>query len=448
VNLASGTITRIAGNGFQGATDGDALKAKLNSPSRVLVISNTILLINDTADGQIRRIDLGTSPPTITPVASATGSPTATMKPTDAPTLTATRTPTLTPTDTATALSTKTSTQTPAATATRTPTVTRTSTPSFTPPPPTATATATPVDTATRTPSPTPPVTPTATRAFGVSGAVRYWNGDAPVSGVSIQATGASATANPPAVQSDAQGRYGFSALAEGEWQLSPTKAGGQGTAITAMDAVFVLEAAVGQRTLTPNQRMACDVTGNGQVSALDAVTILRYVIGQIPKLPVSQTSGSAWGFAPATLSFAPLQTDLANQDITAVLFGDCTGNWQPPALTPLAHPLHPAALAAVHLGHFTLHAGLLTVPLNVDAGTTQSFTAELNYDTHRLSAPQAKAVAPGTPLVVSNVSPAGVLRVAVASGTPLTGHVVDVVFKASGQMLPSVVKLGKVVVE
>jgi hypothetical protein len=34
----------------------------------------------------------------------------------------------------------------------------------------------------------------------------------------------------------------------------------------------------------------------------------------------------------PGTLTFDPLTQSVSGQDFRAVLFGDCTGNWQPGA--------------------------------------------------------------------------------------------------------------------
>ena len=114
-----------------------------------------------------------------------------------------------------------------------------------------------------------------------------------------------------------------------------------------------------GLRTLDPEQRLACDVTGNGTLSALDAAIILQQTVSLISMFPVAQTCASDWLFVPipaaaanqhvippqntaavnpcqpGAIEFRPLAGQLANQDFAAVLIGDCTGNWQPATPTP-----------------------------------------------------------------------------------------------------------------
>jgi hypothetical protein len=113
-----------------------------------------------------------------------------------------------------------------------------------------------------------------------------------------------------------------------------------------------------GLRTFDPEQRLACDVTGNGTVSALDATKILQRTVNLISRFPVAQTCASDWLFVPSpaaaanqyviapqnmagkpcqpgAIEFRPLAGQLADQDFAAVLIGDCTGNWAPATPTP-----------------------------------------------------------------------------------------------------------------
>src|SRR5207249_2167691 len=120
------------------------------------------------------------------------------------------------------------------------------------------------------------------------------------------------------------------------------------GEGVSTLDAVYVLQALAGLRTFSSSQRLACDVTGDGTLSALDAVRILQYKVGLISTLPVADTCASDWVFVPASaganaqvvepavssgscqtgaVEFQPLTGTLTNQDFSAVLFGDCTGN-------------------------------------------------------------------------------------------------------------------------
>ena len=62
--------------------------------------------------------------------------------------------------------------------------------------------------------------------------------------------------------------------------QLTPRKLGDRGSAISALDAAYVLQHVVGMRTLDDAQQLACDVSGNGTLSALDATRILQLTVG------------------------------------------------------------------------------------------------------------------------------------------------------------------------
>jgi hypothetical protein len=103
-------------------------------------------------------------------------------------------------------------------------------------------------------------------------------------------------------------------------------------------------------------QFIACDVTGNGEVSSLDVARIQQFRLGQLSTLPVTELCGGDWGFfpdpipaanqtvrpleltgvvpfiscQPGAIDYSPLVSSVANQNFIAILFGDCTGNWAP----------------------------------------------------------------------------------------------------------------------
>jgi hypothetical protein len=239
-----------------------------------------------------------------------------------------------TPTPTATPAP-PTATRTATGTATRTPSATATRTSSST-----ATATATP--TRTRTSSATPTSPPT----FQLAGNIRTAGGQ-PLAGVAVGL--------PPSGQSattDGAGAYAFAAAPGIALQIAPRRAGGVGTAVSALDAAWVLQAVAGARTLTPPQRLAADVTGDGTLSTLDAVYILQRAVGGTNPFPAAQTCASDWLFTPVpsaapgqslvppalatgtcqpgAIAFAPLSGSSTGQDFAAVLLGDCTGSWAP----------------------------------------------------------------------------------------------------------------------
>lgn len=227
------------------------------------------------------------------------------------------------------------------------PTATASPTPSATP---TATisATATETPTAADTGSPTPTATATATPTPQLAGRITYYNGGGAVPAVAVALVGDT----PGNAASDDAGDYGFAVAGPGNVSLQPQKLGQFAAAVTALDATWALQAVAQLRTLSPEQHLAADVTGNGTVSALDATLILQFQAGLIAQLPAGDLCNSDWLFVPVpsptpdqtlvppaltggvcqagriTLTgFAP---PLAGRDFHAVLIGDVTGNWAP----------------------------------------------------------------------------------------------------------------------
>ena len=194
-----------------------------------------------------------------------------------------------------------------------------------------------------------------ASDSFPVSGQIRHHGSDAPVSGVTVALQGQA----PASVVTDAVGQFTLNALAGDNCSIQPQKRGDAGTtAITAADAVVALGAAVGLTTLDAGQQMACDVSGDGRISAVDAVLILEYRVGLIASFPVADACQSDWVFVPApatmpnqtsvppqpgksacqpgAIGWQPLSGAAMQQDFSAALFGDCNGTWQPSDLPPV----------------------------------------------------------------------------------------------------------------
>ncbi|MBX3028167.1 hypothetical protein KF840_25035 [bacterium] len=243
----------------------------------------------------------------------------------DAPTATASATATPTPTATASATLTGSATSTPPPTATSTSTATATETAAAS-----ATATLTP-----GTPAP-------------LAGHIRYYVGDRPVPDVDVMQIGDT----PGSVMTNAEGDYAFSSAGPGEVTIRPQKDGDFNVAITSLDAVTVLQAVAGEVTLSPDQELAADVTGNGTFSTLDAVRILQFQASIIDRLPAAELCESDWLFVPepsptpnqtlvepvvaggtcqrGAIALDPFTPPLAGRDFRAILLGDVTGNWTP----------------------------------------------------------------------------------------------------------------------
>jgi len=187
---------------------------------------------------------------------------------------------------------------------------------------------------------------PTPIPAYAISGTIRYYQSGLPVPAVTVTLEGPMSLS----VQTNANGEYVFEGIVPANWQLQPSKLGDTGNAISSLDALWVLEFLSGTMSLSSVQQLACDVSGNGSLSALDVSLIEQYKAGIIPRLPLVEACASDWLFLPAPAAasnqsvspplianascqlgdiiFSPLATNASNQDFQAIVIGDCTFNW------------------------------------------------------------------------------------------------------------------------
>ena len=93
----------------------------------------------------------------------------------------------------------------------------------------------------------------------------------------------------------------------------------------------MVLQHAVGANTLTGYAAVAADVDKSGAINAMDAYYILQKSVDLI-SLPFPG-AGVVWEFDPANREYVNLNSDQTGENFTAVLLGDVSGNWSPPAL-------------------------------------------------------------------------------------------------------------------
>lgn len=235
---------------------------------------------------------------------------------------------------------------TPPATATSTPiatpVATMTSRPTSTPLP-----SSTPAPSATRPPTATPPPTATRTPTTGgnsIAGNLHFARGGA-IAGATVDLTGAAART----ATSGADGNFAFTGVPDGTLSVKPRKSGDRNGAITALDAAYALQFALGSRVLDTEQLLACDATASGSVTALDATRILQFAAGMLTALPASTACSSDWLFDPdpswaanrtvirpalsagtcrmGSIEFTPLDGNATGQDFHGLLIGDCTGN-------------------------------------------------------------------------------------------------------------------------
>jgi len=241
--------------------------------------------------------------------------------------------------------------------------------------------------------------------------------------------------------QTDSTGQFVFSGIGAGNWQLQPLKTGDVGRAVDIQDAVAILEATVGLSTLTVQQQLACDVSGDNSVNITDAVLVLQHVVGVTPRFPIAEQCGSDWAFvpdpAPATnqqvllpqitsgvcrngaIAFSPLTTSANNQGFSALLFGDCTGSWRASSPRMAALSVAPDASGEVRVGqHLQRHGHHLRVPVSVEAESFRGLTVQLVYDPVQLAALHVRPI--GNALMQANLQVPGLVSVALASPRPL----------------------------
>jgi len=312
-------------------------------------------------------------------------------------------------------------------------------------PPPTATRTAPSTRTATPTATIVPPATPTPSVAprYDVSGQIRYSGSGLPVGAVTVQLEGPT----PSSTETDSTGQFGLNGLPEAMWCVVPQKLGGSNNSINAADAVAVLQAVVGIRSPDAAQQIACDVNGDGKLSAVDAVLMLEYKVGDITSFPAADRCGSDWvfvpqpdaasnlqvmppGLAPGTcqsgaICWASLASSATNQNFMAALFGDCSGNWQPAAAglgyseTSHSGVVRLGAARVDRRPHATGGSNL-RVPLSVDA-SVRGLDVTLHYDPTALTPVAARRThAARHALVAMHVAEPGTLALSLASAEPL----------------------------
>jgi hypothetical protein len=218
-----------------------------------------------------------------------------------------------------------------------------------------------------------------------LSGSISHEGSFAPVPGTTVQLLGNDGLT----VETNSLGQFGFDGLDDGLWTVEPVKSGGVGSAITSMDASYIMQFLAEWMELTAEQQIACDVTGNGYLSTLDAKHILRKAVHRGQQLNVAKDCGSDWAFFPqpaearnqfvtqpgvdasgcrrGAISFDPLAGEALNQNFAAMPYGDCSGNWSDEAAATAAVA---AAVRRVRLGQPRVRRGTgrTVIPLYVES--------------------------------------------------------------------------------
>jgi hypothetical protein len=152
--------------------------------------------------------------------------------------------------------------------------------------------------------------------------------------------------------QTNGAGRYGFPELGGGNVQVLPSRSGAPNGAVDDADATLALKALVGTAALDATRTVACDVTANGSLTALDAARIRQLHAGTLARFASADACQSDWLFWPSAsalanqtttspslsagsctrgrITFSPLAPPVDNRDFNALAIGDCDASWAP----------------------------------------------------------------------------------------------------------------------
>lgn len=138
------------------------------------------------------------------------------------------------------------------------------------------------------------------------------------VSGVLLTAAGSPTVS----AASRADGTYTLGGFGSGAYTITPSKTGGA-NGVSSFDAGLIAKHVAGVQTLSGNQSIVADVSGNGTLSSFDAGQIARYTAG----LNGFGSSGN-WIFVPASRTYSSVNSSMSGEDFIALLMGDVSGNW------------------------------------------------------------------------------------------------------------------------
>lgn len=244
-------------------------------------------------------------------------------------------------------------------------------------------------------------------------------------------------------------GAYGVNPIPEGFYEVVPTKHDEVLSGVDADDATMALDAAVGAITLTPEQTLAADVTGNGGVTSWDASLILQRAAGLITEFPVEAMCNSAWLFFPnaqfvenqtqtqpmitaegctsGSITLDPLVGQAANQDYQALVFGDVDGDWDSLGAGG------GAAAEIVDIGQPRRRGKSVHVPIEVVARPAhRAVHVIVEYDPADLAFRRARSTRGTDTVVAVNDLEPGVLVIGISSATELgAGELLNLEFAA-----------------
>jgi hypothetical protein len=281
-------------------------------------------------------------------------------------------------------------------------------------------------------------------RGLQIGGAVAYQGTKVPVPNANLTISGPKSATK----RADENGAYNMNQLPYGNYLLKPEKLNDQGRYISPFDAALILQYVVGINQLSPYQRIAADVSGDGSVSTFDAALIMRYAVNLDRKFPVMKDSLDCWDFVPAnfaindtnwvshpdSLSYTPLEQDQFSQDFVGIVCGDVSQNWISPGLQ--LNPLYKQRMfATIQFGNLKFSdAGIFEVPLHIrHTNAVHAIEIEMEFSDHEFELLNIALTDLSKEFLLSYHNKNGRLEIALAGAHPITGmgSLLDLQFKA-----------------
>lgn len=268
---------------------------------------------------------------------------------------------------------------------------------------------------------------------FTITGTVTYGNavsGPAPpryVSNVLISGEGSPSVSAFTGAPGAGAGIYSLGGFGSGSYTVTPTKTGGVNQ-ISSFDAAKVAQHAAGVSSLTGNQLVVADVSGNGSVSSFDAGQIANYVVSGSPV-----GSAGTWRFSPVNRTYASITSSITGEDFSALLMGEVSGNWNNTGARPVGERQSSGVSESgksivVNVPNMLTTAGSeVVIPVEVQEAANKgiiSYEFTLRYDSSVLQPAAIPVDLTGT--VSSELSFAvnaeqpGILKVAVYGALPI----------------------------
>ena len=246
----------------------------------------------------------------------------------------------------------------------------------------------------------------TGNAACAIGGSVTYYRDDAALgfepSGKTVPGVGIDSTQDAsPDAATDGAGVFTLPGVSGNVTVTTVAKYGtprasDHNGAISSFDASIIGRTAAGLIALSPNQRVAADVTGDGTVSAFDASYVGRFAAGLLDHFDVAVTTGSDWKFLRCDsygypgdpgcglpeYAFTPVSQIASTANFHAILYGDVTGNWQAASLLASSRAgMGTSEEMTAMAADATLAARLSTQPSREIVRSPRSAPAELSVD-------------------------------------------------------------------